>query len=128
MDQPSREEIATLLNLWIETLKTLDPEKVATLYSDDAVLLPTLSKEVRHSQSAIRDYFSHFLALKPRAEVLQQTIRSYGQVATNSGLYKFFTEIEGAEHVVVARFTFVYRRDGDAWKIVDHHSSMLPDT
>ncbi len=128
MDQPSRAEIAGLLQIWTETLKTLDPDKMAALYAEDAVLLPTLSKEVRQSQPAISDYFRHFLALKPRAEVLQQTIRSYAQVATNSGIYKFFTEIEGAEHVVVARFTFVYRRDDDGWKIVDHHSSMLPDT
>ncbi len=128
MDQPSRTDIAGLLHIWIETLKTLDPDKVAALYAEDAILLPTLSKEIRQSQSAIRDYFKHFLAMKPRAEVLQQTIRSYGQAATNSGLYKFFAEIDGAEHIVVARFTFVYRQDNDGWKIVDHHSSMLPDT
>ncbi len=122
-----RTDISRLLLEWNGALQTGDPAKVVALYAKDAVLLPTLSKEIRQSPAAIEDYFSHFLKLHPRAEVLQQTIRVYDPLATNSGIYKFVTNVDGQEMIVIARFTFVYRKDAEGWKIVEHHSSMLPD-
>ena len=123
-----RSDIARLLVDWNAALQTGDPAEVVALYAEDAVLLPTLSKEIRQSPAAMRDYFAKFLKLKPRAEVLQQTIRIYEPIATSSGIYKFFTRIDGQEAVVMARFTFVYRKDSDRWKIIEHHSSLLPET
>jgi hypothetical protein len=41
--RPSQQEIAALFDEWNAALATGDPEKVADLYSPDAVLLPTLS-------------------------------------------------------------------------------------
>ncbi len=122
-----REDIARLIPEWNAALQTGDPAQVVACYAEDAVLLPTLSKEIRQSHAAMADYFTQFLKLRPRAEVLQQTIRIHEPIATNSGIYKFFTTIDGVESIVMARFTFVYRKDGDGWKIIEHHSSMLPD-
>lgn len=39
--------IASLFDDWNQALATKDPEKVASLYAHDAVLLPTVSNEVR---------------------------------------------------------------------------------
>jgi uncharacterized protein (TIGR02246 family) len=38
--------IASLFDDWNQALATKDPEKVASLYAHDAVLLPTVSNEV----------------------------------------------------------------------------------
>jgi uncharacterized protein (TIGR02246 family) len=45
----SREMIASLFDAWNQALATKDPNKVADLYAHDAVLLPTVSNEVRHN-------------------------------------------------------------------------------
>lgn len=125
--EDQRQEIASLFDQWNAALKTCDAKQVAALYAKDAMLLPTISKEVRQTPLAIEDYFSHFVQLQPQATVLQQKIRCFDGVATNSGIYKFSITQDGEERVVMARFTFVYRQDEDGWKIIDHHSSMLPD-
>lgn len=127
LQEIQRAKIADQLQKWALALRTKDARQVAALYAPDAVLLPTLSKEIRQSPAAIIDYFTHFLKLDPRAEVVQQTIRNFDQIATNSGIYKFITTINGAELVVMARFSFVYRKAGEDWQIIEHHSSMLPD-
>ena len=41
------QEVAALFDLWNSTLQTGDPEKVASLYAPDGVLLPTVSNKVR---------------------------------------------------------------------------------
>ncbi len=125
--EDQRQEIASLFDQWNAALKTCDAKQVAALYAQDAMLLPTISKEVRQTPGAIQDYFEHFLQLKPRGTILQQKIRRFDGVATNSGIYKFTITQDGEERVVMARFTFVYRLDKEGWKIIDHHSSMLPD-
>ncbi len=122
-----RQEIAAQFALWNEALQTGDAKQVARLYAEDATLLPTISKEVRQTPRAIQDYFEHFLELRPRATILQQKIRLFGDIATNSGIYKFAVTQDNEDRVVIARFTFVYYRTGEGWKIIEHHSSMLPE-
>lgn len=51
-------------------------------------------------------------------------MRVFGDLAINSGLYTF-TFADGS--TVAARFTFVYRRSGDRWQIIEHHSSRMPE-
>ena len=54
--------------------------------------------------------------------------RVYGDIAIVSGAYTFSDVRDGvATNVRPARFTFVFRRDGDRWLIVDHHSSRVPE-
>jgi len=48
------DEIGALFDQWNEALQTRDPDKVTSLYADDAVLLPTLSNSVRHNHTEIR--------------------------------------------------------------------------
>jgi hypothetical protein len=45
----AREMIASLFDAWNQALATKDPNKVADLYAHDAVLLPTVSNEVRQT-------------------------------------------------------------------------------
>ncbi len=117
-------EIAALFDEWNNALQTGDPKKVAALYESDGILLPTASNRVRHNHEEIEDYFVHFLAKGPVGKIDEANVRTFGQLAINSGLYTF-TFKDGA--IVTARFTFVYRWNGERWMIVEHHSSQMPE-
>lgn len=117
-------DITTLFETWNSALQTGDPKQVAALYAADAILLPTVSNRVRHNHEEIEDYFVQFLAKGPSGKIDEANVRIFGDLAINSGVYTF-TFSDGA--VVTARFTYVYRRDGDGWKIIEHHSSAMPE-
>ncbi|MEL6722397.1 MAG: SgcJ/EcaC family oxidoreductase [Pseudomonadota bacterium] len=117
-------EITSLFEEWNSALQTGDPKKVAALYADNGILLPTVSNKVRHNHAEIGDYFVHFLAKGPAGKIDEANIRVFGQIAINSGVYTF-TFKDGA--VVTARYTFVYRWNGQRWMIIEHHSSQMPE-
>lgn len=117
-------EILSLFDEWNAALQTGDPDSVAALYADDAVLLPTISNKVRHDHGEIRDYFVLFVGMVPTGVIDEANVRVFGDLAINSGLYTF-TFADGG--TVAARFTFVYRRSGDRWQIIEHHSSRMPE-
>ena len=120
----SKNEITALFDEWNSALQTGDPKKVSALYESNGILLPTVSNKVRHNHEEIEDYFVHFLAKGPVGKIDEANVRTFGDIAINSGVYTF-TFKDGA--VVPARFTFVYRWDGERWKIVEHHSSQMPE-
>jgi uncharacterized protein (TIGR02246 family) len=117
-------EILALFDQWNNALQTGDPKQVASLYSTDAILLPTVSNKVRHNHQEIEDYFVHFLAKAPVGVINEANVRIHGDLAINSGVYTF-TFSDGAS--VQARFTFVYAFKEESWKIIEHHSSQMPE-
>ena len=119
-----KNEIAVLFDEWNSALQTGDPKKVSALYESNGILLPTVSNKVRRNHEEIEDYFVHFLAKGPVGEINESNVRVFGQLAINSGIYTF-TLKDGA--IVPARFTFVYRWNGERWMIVEHHSSQMPE-
>jgi hypothetical protein len=48
----------------------------------------------------------------------------FESAAVNSGLYNFIT----GGKTIEARFSFVYSKNDTEWKIISHHSSVLPET
>jgi uncharacterized protein (TIGR02246 family) len=120
----SDSEILSLFDEWNNALQTGKPKNVATLYETNGILLPTVSNKVRHNHAEIEDYFVHFLAKGPKGVINEANVRTFGEVAINSGVYTF-TFDDGSS--VQARFTFVYRWNGQRWMIVEHHSSQMPE-
>ncbi len=120
----SENEIKALFDEWNSALQTRDPKKVAALYESNAILLPTVSNKVRHNHEEIEEYFVHFLAKNPVGKIDEANIRIFGELAINSGIYTF-TLKDGS--VVPARYTFVYRWNGERWMIIEHHSSQMPE-
>jgi len=114
---------------WNRALQTGDPKKVAACYAKEGgILLPTLSPKVRHNREEIEEYFVYFLAKHPVGSITEANVRVYGDIAINSGLYTFELDGEeaGSRVEVAARFTYVYKKEGDTWMILEHHSSVLP--
>jgi len=125
---PDRSEITALFDAWNAALAAGDPARVAALYAEDAILLPTISNKVRRGPEEIRDYFETFLALSPRGRISESEARVLSEdSATHSGLYVFEVTTDGKRIEVPARFTFIYQRGPDGWKILEHHSSGMPE-
>lgn len=118
------ELIHSLFNQWNQALQTGEPKQVAKLYADDAILLPTLSNQVRCDQDEYQDYFHGFLAKGPQAELVETHIRGIQDILINSGIYRFSFK-DGSQ--VEARYTFVYQLIDGKWLIVEHHSSLMPE-
>lgn len=121
------ETIAAEFDRWNQALQTGDADQVVALYAADAILLPTVSNEVRHDHAQIRDYFVGFLKKRPMGTIDEANIRDFGDIAINSGTYTFALTQDGVTASVPCRYTFVYRRAGDGWQIIEHHSSQMPE-
>ncbi len=117
------DEILKLFEAWNAAIQTGDPDKVVALYATDAVLVPTLSNDVRTSHDEIRHYFVEFLAKNPKSRLDESYVRIYDDVAINSGIYSFF--FGGSPTPTQARYSYAYRRDKSGWLIIEHHSSLL---
>jgi uncharacterized protein (TIGR02246 family) len=123
-----QDEVAAAATKWAQALGEDDPEKVVPLYAEDAVLWGTLSPTIRHDRAALRDYFTGAFKVLPGLKVSfgEQLIRVYGNAAINSGYYTFAYNKDGEAKTLPARYSFTYVKAGDAWMIVDHHSSAVP--
>ena len=116
-------EIRSLFDHWNTAIQTGKANNVVELYDTNAILLPTISNKVRKTHAEIEDYFVAFLAKGPIGRIDDSNVRIFGNVAINSGVYTF-TFTDGSS--VKARFTFVYHLIGQDFKIVEHHSSAMP--
>ena len=124
-----KNEVAAATSTWARALGDDDPDKVLPLYADDAVLWGTLSPTVRSDRSTVRDYFVAAFKVLPGLKVAfgDQLIRVYDcGTAVNTGYYTFFYVKDGETKSLPARYSFTYVKRGDAWLIVDHHSSAIP--
>jgi|TARA_B110001454_G_scaffold98515_1_gene93187 hypothetical protein len=112
-----------LLQKWVSVIKQGDPNQVTLLYDKRAILLGTFSPKERIGHREISEYFENLLKHPVEVKILSENSHVFDSVAVNSGLYNFIT----SDEIIAARFSFVYGRNGDLWKIISHHSSVLPE-
>ena len=121
----THDDVLGLFDTWNAALATLDPDQVTALYADNAVLLPTVSNQVRHNHAEIRDYFVGFLQKAPQGVIDESNVNILSEThATNSGVYTFTF---GDGSTVTARFSYLYVASDTGWKILQHHSSAMPE-
>ena len=99
-----------------------DSKAVASLFSDDATLVGTVSQKVRTGDQ-IEQYFDYFVNLP---NISAKPLKSHlTNVTDDVYLNTLFVEWnwDGLEEPVVARMTFLFKKD----KIYLLHSSALPD-
>ncbi|MFS8097761.1 SgcJ/EcaC family oxidoreductase [Lentzea alba] len=126
--KPTTDQIKALFADWNAALATGDAQKVADRYAPNAVLLPTVSNQVRSTRAEIVDYFEHFLQNKPSGEILDSHVAVLNaDDAIDAGTYRFALTKEGKPTTVDARYTFVYEKIEGKWLIVNHHSSAMPE-
>ena len=125
---PAQQQIAGLFGQWNAALATGDPQRVADLYAPDAVLLPTVSNQVRRTRAEIVDYFTKFLKDKPQGVIEDEIVEVLdADTAINTGVYEFTLDKGDKTQRVRARYTYVYELREGKWLIVNHHSSAMPE-
>ncbi len=128
--EADQELVRSLLNQWVEAVNSFNAETVAGLYTTDAVLLATFEPVVLTAPAQRLDYFINFKARKKlKAEIDECHIQILDHDAgMANGIYSFhFLNNEEKLQTAKARYTFVFARQlNDEWRIVAHHSSVLP--
>lgn len=113
---------------WRTAMSSGSAKNVVELYSPNAVLLATFDANPLVGPERLTEYFKGLTALPKLSVKPQKTlIRIFGDVAIASGTYEFSYDKDGKTVTVPARFSFAYKLDGNKWKIIDHHSSTLPE-
>jgi MFS superfamily sulfate permease-like transporter/ketosteroid isomerase-like protein len=108
---------------WAQNINQHNLASIVDQYADDAVLLPTLSDQIRDSREQISHYFQHFFEKEKMSVVLKEVmVKEFGSLRLNMGTYQFSWIEDGEFQAIAARFTFAIQ-DG---KIIEHHSSKLP--
>lgn len=119
------DDIAALFDKWNDAIRHAHPKQIAALYTDDAVLLPTVSNQVRYTPAERADYFAQFQAKRPAGHVDERHVWLGCNSAVDSGVYTFRFGTTGES--VRARYSFAYAHDGRQWRITSHHSSAMPE-
>jgi uncharacterized protein (TIGR02246 family) len=130
VDDKAEAQVAAATLEWIKTFNTREAARISALYAPDAILWGTVSKTIRTTPEEILEYFEESSAKRPNLRMFlgEYHVRLFGNIATNSGYYTSRNPVDGQEVVIPMRFTFTYRRDGDRWMIVNHHSSRFAST
>jgi uncharacterized protein (TIGR02246 family) len=125
--QVDKSTISRLFDRWNASLKTGKASEVVKNYAPNAILLPTVSNQVRHNRAEIKQYFEEFLKLRPVGTMKEKNIKIICDVAVASGRYDINIRKNGKPEQVKARYTFVYQKIGNNWLIQEHHSSAMPE-
>jgi len=114
-----------LLQKWVNAIKSGDPKQVTDLYHpDNGILLGTFSNKERIGHELILEYFENLLKQPVEVQIISENSHVFASDAVNSGHYNFVV----SGKTINARFSFVYHKDNGEWKIISHHSSVMPET
>jgi hypothetical protein len=118
-----------VLKEWVARVNARDLEGVLSLYSEDAVLLPTFSPEIRSSRDRIQAYFEGLSGYEDVVVDLHEASVTVHSLSDHchciGGTYGWSWKADGVATEVEARFTYTVdlRLAGP---IVHHHSSEVP--
>ena len=115
--------VSELLQKWVSIVKGGDPKQVVNLYRDDGILLGTFSNKERVGHELILEYFENLLKFPVDVQIVSENPHVFESDAVNSGHYNFVTNGK----TINARYSFVYHKDNTEWKIISHHSSVMPE-
>ncbi len=113
---------------WDEALKTGDPANVAALYAQNLTLLPTLVKQTIAGREGALKYFTFFGSFHPTVEMVEEHVVSISPDSyLHCGIYSFTLDTpEGSRQPLDSRFSFVWKKRGEIWEVLHHHSSRVP--
>ena len=111
-----------MLKIWVEKIRGNNANHVAELYHDDGILLGTFSDIKRHGKELIFNYFENLLKSKIDVEIITQHEYKTDSIIVSSGFYDFKVDDKTRK----ARFSFVFVKTKESWKILSHHYSELP--
>jgi uncharacterized protein (TIGR02246 family) len=121
-------QVDGLFTRFNEGFQTRNPDVMVPLFSRNAVLLPTVSGQMRTDAAGIRDYFVSFLPNAPFGTITESETTLGCNIATRVGNWtvRLTNPTTGVTSDVAARFSFIYVYEDGAWKILHLHSSVRP--
>jgi hypothetical protein len=123
------QDVEAATQQWIGAFNRKSTPDIVALYAKDAVFFGTTSPIIRDTPELVRDYFKSLGSLgNSTIAVGEHRVQVFGDVAINTGFYTRTAVQDGKEVKSPARFTFVYQLRQGKWMIVEHHSSVLPET
>ena len=125
---PTQAQAAAHFERWKAALATKDPKIVAGLFRADAILAPTVSNDVRTTPQEVEAYFVDFLKLSPKPTLNERYLDVLDDtIILDAGVWTFVLTRNGNPEFVTARYSFVWEREGEDWKIQLLHSSLMPE-
>jgi hypothetical protein len=121
----NKAQVRALFHLWNSSLATLDSRIVTKRYSKDPTLFSLKSDIPCTDYVSIKGYYDHFLKLKPHVEIFEGKILIGHNWANDAGIYQYTMVTTGES--IKARYSFFYEFHDGQWKIVQHHSSEMPE-
>lgn len=116
------------LERWAIAVTRGEKTTLLSLYAEDAILVPTVSNDVREDRLSRQAYFDDFLANEALTceleEYSRRVSRKLGTVVIG-GRYTFRYLVDGETTTIPARFLFTFEEILGEWKITGHHSSQL---
>lgn len=118
-----------VLRAWLNGVNSGNLNNVLSLYSEDAVLLPTFSNKCLAEPELIKAYFQRLGSHKNLNVQLHEKTLVVQNFSHNlhsmSGIYAWRSEVDGENLIFEARFTFSVDLNRSR-PIVHHHSSQVP--
>jgi len=123
-----REDAYAGVERWSEAFNSGDVEQIVRMYTNDALVLGTLSPGMTSTPDDLRAYFKAAAAAKLQVKLGDHSAVAVADDAVAiAGFYDFSRPAADGQPVVIpARFSFVMVKKDDLWKVAHHHSSVRP--
>ncbi|OGP92206.1 MAG: hypothetical protein A2156_05810 [Deltaproteobacteria bacterium RBG_16_48_10] len=121
------DEANALVDRWAATFTANDAEAILKLYTNDAVLLGTVSPVIADSAASRRAYFSRLPGSGNKCVIGdRRTVIINDTAVLVTGFYDFTIMQAGKLVESPARFSMLLVKRGNDWLIAHHHSSARP--
>ena len=111
-------KVGTLDEAWLDAYKAADFDRLAALYAEDAVLMPTFS-EPAQGREAIRNFFAESVKDVPKRSMALKSFRveASGNLLVDSGEYTFDSvSTEGKSLYILGNYITVFKNVDGKWR------------
>lgn len=111
-----------LVRKWCQFLNTRNMPDLISLYGRNSVLMPTFSNKIITNKKEMIDYYN---SISDKQVSIQSSMERKNPRPTSNiihGEYDFVSRSSSHK----ARYTFVFGIENSDWKIICHHSSLIP--
>jgi uncharacterized protein (TIGR02246 family) len=119
--KPTTLQVMQLMNFWKAGLASGNADKMASFYTDDAVIVPTKNATPIKGRDAIRAYYADLLARHPQPRFISTKISTGCGTATVRGavIYRITGKRKGTRMLLGGHYkvNFVFHKK--VWQITD---------
>jgi uncharacterized protein (TIGR02246 family) len=117
-DDDAKSTVSKLDEAWLDAYKAADFDRLAAIYADDALVMPTFSEPVQ-GREAIRNFFAESVKDVPKRSMALKSLRVEASSALlmDSGEYTFDgVSTEGKPLHTVGNYITVFKKVDGKWR------------